>query len=192
AASDLHIDCGTAKTVVLDVPVYDDINLGAATLSRPAASQPDEVQFVDEVGASTGIYSWGFAVGEKLSGTFELPHTYKEATDLVFHVHWQGTAAPTGTDKVQWQLTYTVARGGATLDAATSIVIETDFDTQYEFMRSDFPAITGTNFLIGDQFLFTLERIAASTDEYGGDAVVATVGAHIQVDTLGSRSVTTK
>jgi hypothetical protein len=192
AASDLNIDCGTDKTVVLEETVWKDINLGAAVLSLPVASQPDEVQFTDEAGSATGIYSWGFAVGEKVSGNFELQHDYKEGTDLTFHIHWQGTTAPTGTDKVKWQLTYTVAQDEATLDAATTITVETDFDTQYEFKISNFAAITGTNFNIGDQFLFTLERIAASADEYGGDAIVATVGVHYQVDTIGSRQIGTK
>ena len=182
---------GTLKMVGA-ATVFKDINMGAAVLTRPAVSQPDEVNFVDEAGADTGIASLGFAVGEKVSGNFELQHDYKEGTDLVFHVHWQGSAAPTGTDKVKWQLTYTVAQLDATLDATTTIVIETDFDTQYEFKASPFPTITGTNFNIENQFLFTLERIAASAAEYGGDAIVATVGIHYEVDTVGSRQVLTK
>ena len=172
--------------------VFKDINMGAAVLTRPAVSQPDEVPFVDENGADTGIASLGFAVGEKVSGNFELEHDYKEGSDLVFHVHWQGVAAPSGTDKVQWQLTYTVSQSETTLDATTTIVIETDFDTQYEFKASAFPAITGTDFNIEDQFLFTLERIAASADEYAGDGIVATVGIHYEVDTVGSRQVLVK
>lgn len=190
--SDLNIDCGTDKTLELIETVYKDENLSGAILSRPVASQPDEVQFVDNVGANTGIYTWGFAVGEKLSGAWEFQHDYAEGTNIVFHIHWQGNDAPTGTDKVQWQLTYTVMQEGQTLDPATTITVETDIDTQYEGYRSDFAAITGTNFDIGDQFLFTIERIAASADEYGGDAVVATMGMHYQVNTLGSRQIGTK
>ena len=169
--------------------VFRDINLGAAVLTKPAVSQPDEVNFVDEAGADTGIASLGFAVGEKVSGNFELQHDYKEGTDLVFHIHWQGGAAPSGTDKVKWQLTYTVSQSETTLNATTTIVVETDFDTQYEFKQSDFPAITGTNFNIEDQFLFTLERIAASADEYAGDGIVATVGIHYEVSRIGSRTI---
>ena len=172
--------------------VFKDINMGAAVLTRPAVSQPDEVNFVDEAGADTGIASLGFAVGEKVSGNFELEHDYKEGSNLVFHVHWQGVAAPSGTDKVQWQLTYTISQSETTLNATTTIVIETDFDTQYEFKASAFPAITGTNFNIEDQFLFTLERIAASADEYSGDGIVATVGIHYEIDTVGSRQVLVK
>lgn len=189
---DLEVDCGANKTIVLVEPVYNDINVGGLALGGPAANLPDEVQFVDELGANTGIYTYGFDTGEQVAGSLEIPHDYKEGTDLVFHVHWQGIAAPTGTDNVQWQLTYTVTRGGSTLDPVTVITIESGISTQYSFVRSDFAAIDGANFEIGNQFLFSLERIAASADEYSGDALIATVGFHYEIDTLGSRQITTK
>lgn len=191
-ASDLVVKCGTEKTMELETAVYKDINLGGAVLPAVPGQQPDRDEFVDSTGTDTGIDTYAMAVGEAVGGSFELQHDYKEGTDLVFHVHWQGIDAPSGTDYVKWQLTYTVAKNEATLDAATTITTETAFDTQYEFIRSDFAAITGTNFDIGDQFLFTLERVASAGDAYAGDALIATVGIHYQVNTLGSRQVGTK
>jgi hypothetical protein len=172
--------------------VWNDANLGVAQLALPVAGQPDEDEFVDEGGSDTGISTWAFAVGEKVSGSIEIPHDYKEGSDITFHVHWQGIAAPTGTDNVKWQCTYTVAQAGTTLNAATTTVVETAFDTQYEFMISSCTAITGTNFNMGDQFLFTLERVVAAGDAYAGDALVATVGLHYECDTVGSRQILTK
>lgn len=174
--------------------VWKDINIGAGTLSGPPGKQPGIVNFVDEVGADTGIATYGLAVGEGLSGLFEIQHDYKEGSDITFHVHFQGIAAPTGTDKVQFQLTYTVTseKINETLDAVTVITAESDFDTQYESITISFNAITGTNLEIGDQFLFTLERIAASANEYGGEALLQTIGIHYEMDTVGSRTRTTK
>ena len=172
--------------------VWQDINLGAALLTKPAASAPDTDEFKDEGGNDTGIETYAFAPGEKVSGNFEIQHDYKEGSDLVFHIHWQGIAAPTGTDKVKWQLIYTVAKVDATLDAATTITVESDFDTQYEFVRTDFAAIVGTNFNIEDQVLFQISRVNASANEYGGDALIATVGIHYEIDTIGSRQINTK
>lgn len=175
-----------------DATVWKDINLGAALLSKPASSAPDTDEFKDNTGTDTGIETYAFAVGEKVSGNFELQHDYKEGSNITFHIHWQGIDAPTGTDKVQWQLIYTVAQAGNTLNATTTITAEQDYDTQYEFLITSFAAITGTNFNIGDQFMFQLSRIAASADEYAGDALIATVGLHYEVDTVGSRQITTK
>lgn len=172
--------------------VFRDLNIGAATLSGPPGLQPGIVNFIDESAGDTGIATYGLAVGEGFSGQFEMQHDYKEGSNIVFHVHWQGIAAPTGTDKVQFQLTYTVGVSDATLDAVTTITVEEDFDAQYEFKRSNFSAIVGTNINIEDQFMFTLQRIAASADEYGGEALIATVGVHYECDTHGSRTIAAK
>ncbi len=190
--SDLDVDCGTEKTLRLVVPVYRDTNVGGVTLFGPPGQQPGTDQFVDSTGTATGIHTYAVAVGEALSGSFELQHDYDEGTDIQFHVHWQGIAAPTGTDNVRWQLTYTIARNNTVVAAPTTIAIETPFDTQYEMVRSDFAAITGTTLEIGDQFLFTLKRIASVGDAYAGDALLATVGIHYRVDTLGSRTLSAK
>jgi hypothetical protein len=178
--------------------VWKDINLGSAMLSKPSSSQPDTDEFKDEAGSDTGIETYAFAPGEKVSGTFEIQHDYKTGSDITFHVHWQGIAAPTGTDKVKWQLIYTFSRDGETLDATTTITGESDIDTQYDSIRTDLTTITGStavnggNLEIGDQMLFQLSRIAASADEYGGDALLETAGIHYEVDTIGSRQIITK
>lgn len=189
--SDLTITTASQKTVVLSRPVYKDINISGALLSKPVSSAPGTDTFRTSTPADTGIETYAFAVGEKVHGCFELQHDYKEGTDLTFHVHWQGIAAPAGgTDNVQWRLTYIVARDGVTLTTVTTIDSpDVAIDTQYRFYRNDFGAITGTNFKIGDQFAFTLERVAAVSDDYAGDCLIATAGIHYQVDTIGSRQI---
>ena len=173
--------------------VFKDINIGAGTLSGPPGKQPGIVNFVDEAGADTGIATFGLAVGEGLSGFFEIQHDYKEGSNITFHVHWQGIAVPAGgTDNVQFQLTYTVSKNNETLDAVTVITAETAINVRYDSKVTAFTIITGTNFNIEDQFIFTLERIAASADEYGGEALIQTVGIHYEVNTVGSRQILVK
>ena len=172
---------------------YKDINIAGTLLSKPASSAPGTDKFLSTGGVDTTIYTYAFAVDEYVSGGFELQHDYKEGTDLVFHVHWQGIAAPSGTDNVQWRLTYVVCRDGVTLTAATTIDSpDTAIDTQYRCYRTDFGAIVGTNFLIGDQMMFNLYRVASTGDAYAGDALIETAGIHYIVDTVGSRAITTK
>jgi hypothetical protein len=193
APSDLTVDCGTAKTLVLEVPVYQDANLAGAVLAGNPGVTPGKDAFVDEVGLATGIFTYSFAEDEGVHGSIEIPHDYKEGTNLVFHVHWQGIAAPSGTDNVQWRLIYTIARDGTTLDAAVPVdSVDTSFATRYEFKRTDIATIVGTNVKIGDQLLFSLLRVTATGDAYAGDVLLATAGIHYQVDTLGSRTISTK
>ncbi|MBU1457047.1 MAG: hypothetical protein KKD01_20220 [Proteobacteria bacterium] len=193
APSDLNITCGANKTLELQTAVYKDINVAGVLLSKPTSSAPGTDTFRSTGGTDTTIETYAFAEDEKVHGGFELQHDYKEGTDLTFHVHWQGIDAPTGTDNVQWRLNYIVARDGVTLAAATAFDSpDTAIDTQYRCYRTDFAAITGTTFKIGDQFMFTLTRVAATGDAYAGDALIETAGIHYQVDTLGSRSIATK
>jgi hypothetical protein len=108
AASDLTITCGAQKTFVLTNTVYNDANVGGATL-RGGSTNPPVTQIVDNVGTNTGIYALGFNLTDEANGCIEIPHDYAEGTDLVFHVHWFGNAAPAGgTDNVKWQVTYSV------------------------------------------------------------------------------------
>jgi len=192
--TDLTITTGAAKTLVLATPVYKDENIAGILLGKPASSYPGIDTFRDLNGTDTTINTYAFAIDEYVSCGFELQHDYKEATDIVFHVHWQGIAAPGGgTDNVQWRLTYTIARDGVTLAAATTIDSpDVAIDTRYRSYRNDFAAIVGTNLKIGDQLMFNLYRVAAVSDDYAGDCLIQTAGIHYQVDTLGSRVIITK
>ncbi len=192
SGGDLDLYTTAEKTLELQTVVWNDINMGGAVLAAVPGQQPGRDEFVDSAGTDTGIDTYALAVGEAIDGCFEIMHDYKEGTDLTFHIHWQGIDAPTGVDNVRWQLTYTLSREETVLAAVTSIEVETAFDTQYEFKRSNFAEITGTNFKIGDQFLFKLERIASTGDAYAGEALLATLGIHYQINTLGSRQITTK
>jgi hypothetical protein len=198
--TDLSIITGAAKTLVLDTPVYDDANVGALML-RTGGTAPGIVQILDNDGDATGIYTVGFAVGEEGSGVIEVPHSYKEGTDLVFHIHWGANDAPAGgTDNVKWQLVYSVARLSSTFpDSTAATAVEVAYTTQYNWLITNVATITGAtggvdggNIKIGDQVHFTIKRIAASADEFGGEALVATIGFHHQIDTIGSRAITTK
>ena len=175
-----------------DAIVYKDINVGGAILLLAAANKPDIDEFKDSGGSDTGISTYAYAVGELSNGSLELQHDYKEGTDLYFHIHWQGITPPTGEDNVNWELTYTLSRNGQVLGSSTVITKESGISTQYEFITSEFDAINGASFQIGDQFLFKIRRVAASAEEYAGDALVATVGIHYELNTVGSFSITSK
>jgi hypothetical protein len=181
--------------------VWKDINLGAAQLGQPASGAPSAEKWVDEAGGDTGIYTLAFALNEYVSGSFEMQHDYKEGSDVTFHVHWQGITAPAGgTDNVRWELTYTIARDDNTINAVTvTTSADSAINAQYKMIRTNFTAITGStggvdggNIKIGDQFLFKLKRVAASADEYAGDAYLATCGLHYEIDTVGSRTIGAK
>jgi hypothetical protein len=193
AASDLTITCGAQKTFVLTNTVYNDANVGGATL-RGGSTNPPITQIVDNVGTNTGIYALGFDLNDEANGCIEIPHDYAEGTNLVFHVHWFGNAAPAGgTDNVKWQVTYSVCRDGVTTPPATTPAgTEVAYTTQYSHVLTNLATINGASFKIGDQVHFNVKRIAASADDYAGLTLLDTAGFHYQCDTMGSRQATVK
>jgi hypothetical protein len=181
----------SATTMEWNVPQWNDANVGALVL-KTGGTLPGTVQWLDNDGDATGIYTLGFAVNEEGSGVIEVPHDYDEGTNITFHLHWGINDAPSGTDYVKWELIYTLTRSGETFADVTSIVVETAVDTQYESLMSNFPEITGTAFKIGDQFTFTLKRITADGAVFTGEALVHTIGFHYLCNTLGSATISAK
>ena len=167
--------------------VWKDINSGAFPSS---ASNREE--FVDTSGTNTGIESYVLDEGDSVHGNFEIQHDYKEGSDFTFHLHWQGQNPPTGTDKVKFQLEYTLAARNSDAPAPITITVEVDYSDAYSFSVTSFSPISGTGVSIGDQFLFKLSRIAPSANSYAGKCILATVGIHYEIDTVGSRSIATK
>ena len=176
-----------------DATVWKDINLGSAQTQQPASSAPSVTTFLDNAGADTDIATLGFAAGDKVGGTFELQHDYKEGSGIYFHIHFQCDGAPSGTDNVAWEIDYTIVRDDATMAATANISTgDVAIATQYKQYSADWSVVAGTNLLIGDQISFKLTRVAAAGDAYAGECKLKTVGLHYEIDTVGSRTITTK
>jgi len=172
-----------------DAVCWNDIFLAAGSLGA-GASAPDLVNV-----NSTGIFLYAFdgsATTEQLFGCFEIPHNYREGSDLVPHIHWMPTT--TGTGNVKWNIDFWRVNENDVPSVATSIsAVGTTTGTAWQSRRSDTTSILGPGVTIGNQVAFRLYRTPADVqDTYAADAVVMTFGIHYQIDTLGSRQITTK
>lgn len=167
--------------------VWKDINVGGISLKQ-GATAPDPINLDT---TSIQVYAFdGATLTEEVSGAFELQHDYKEGTNIVPHIHWYTT--DTGAGNVKWQLEYYIKSGTSEYTGTTSVTTAAT-GTAWEEIRSDFPAITGTNFTIGMQIHFRLFRDPTdAADTYASDAALGTFGIHYEVDTVGSRQISTK
>jgi len=101
AASDLQVECGTDKTVVLTEVVWDDMRVTPGSFDRPGISDPDIVAYdVNAGGIST--YLWEFAKNDIASFTVQLPHSYKQGEDISVHIHWTPGARATRKTGLRW------------------------------------------------------------------------------------------
>jgi hypothetical protein len=169
---------------------YDDVNI-ASTILGKSASAPGNVTI-----SSTTIEVLGFdgnVTTEQVYGCIEIPHSYKEGTNITPHLNWMPTTA--SASNVKWQLEYNISSESSSI-TATSTTITVSSSTPgvaWQEIRADFPIITGTNLTIGKQVSFRLFRNPADgADTYPDDAALLTIGFHYQQNSLGSTSITTK
>lgn len=125
--------------------------------------------------------------------TIQIPHGYKEGTDIEAHIHWT-PEDNTGGDVV-WVLTYSWANKYGTFPVETPLTaiapagVVTD-----EHLRTGFGYISGTGKTISSILLCSLERNSGNIlDTYNGKtAYLLEVDFHYQIDSLGSINENTK
>ena len=122
----------------------------------------------------------------------ELPHSWKEGSELEIHVHWATGGLNDATARaVKWEIEYAYAGMGngtytttATDSAETAIPAATADRTLFYTQIDTF---TPTGFGIGTQLVMRLRRIAATGTAPAADPFVLDIGVHYEMDTLGSR-----
>jgi len=193
APSDLVVDCGTDKTLVLEESVWNDIQFNIETGRVGAANFPDwDTTFT----ANTGAYK--FDVNDFIDlGAQEMLHDWKEETSIYFHVHTALDGANASGSSQYAKFTVYVAyadEDGVFTETNKDIEIEIPTgtaDLTHLFGAASALAMTGLT--IGTQMNIRLKRIAATTGtEYPNHIFVTQVGIHYEVDTLGSRQIGTK
>jgi hypothetical protein len=176
---------GTLK-MVWDATVYNDIIISPSNL-RWWTTAPDFATFQDNVyqlkfiNWQTDIVYW----------SFEIPHGYKEWSNLELHLH--RSPSTTNTGNCVFNFEYTIANmwswtfwttAQKTLTEAWSWVVN-----KHQYMSWN-TVIDWTNIKIWDVIVFALSR--PLWDAFSWDAFVHSVWIHYQWDTLWSRSATWK
>lgn len=182
------------ETFRLDTPVYCDVNASIASGTQPATNAPTWAAFT----ANTNSYT--FAINDyKDLETIEIPHRYKEGTDIEVHLHLTTNGLNNATArKVKYILYYTYGLpdngtnqwiAEASLTAELTIPAnQADKSAYYLSMGT----VSGTNIKIGTQFKCRIKRIAGTGAEPINDPFLGQVGIHFQADTLGSRTISAK
>lgn len=193
AASDFVVDCGTQKTLELAEVVYDDVRTPISTV-RLSGSQPP----------TTTLYKGGevlafpHTAAKTIYFNVQLPHSYKEAGNLEFHIHYAiETSGANGVnpENVKWDFTYswsnmTAAIPDATSDSATIDVKALTSATHY---RGQIVAsIDGTGKNISSMLICSLTRDVAVANNYAANVYLMEVDFHYPIDTLGSRQAGVK
>lgn len=170
---------------------WEDENVGALQL-RQGATAPDFAQI-----GTSGIYTYyfdGINRDELVHGIIEVPHAYKEGSNVSFHIHWFPTTA--GAGNVVWNLTYQWTARNGTMSGTTSTSVNCTAiaagGTAYAKQTSE-TTLNGTGKDISSHLVFVLTRLQSDgSDTYGADVGFVACGIHYEKDTTGSRQITTK
>jgi hypothetical protein len=110
AASDFKVDCGTQKTIELVETVWEDLKIVPGEFDLAGVNDPT-LENWQPGGSGTTFKVWKFQEDDEIFFSTQLPHTYKEGTDIKAHVHW--TPGDRGNEEsgndVDWKLDYTWA-----------------------------------------------------------------------------------
>ncbi|MEE9548672.1 MAG: hypothetical protein V3V68_04890 [Nitrosomonadaceae bacterium] len=174
--------------------VWDDIRVPALAVRLGVIRPPTFAQMADDGAGSTGVFALMFAdnAEEQVFFNVQIPHSYKEGTDLHAHVHWSPQTADTG--QVDWLLEYTIANVDGTFGNTVTITMSDDGDgTINKHQKSSDIEIDGSSLTISAMLACRLYRDGGQgNDDLVGNAAFLEFDFHYEQDTVGSREEYTK
>jgi hypothetical protein len=194
APSDLNVDCGTDKTVALVETVWDDFVVPVTAIRLSGANPADEVSY-----KSGMVISFDNTVDEYAYFVIQLPHRYKEGTDIIFHIHWtvKTSGAGVGAENVKWIFTYSASSPASPAESwpaasTATVTIDVQNDSADDHLIDTIATMTGTNFKISEVIICSLQRDTTVANNYSDEVYVVSMDVHFEIDTMGSRQVLAK
>jgi hypothetical protein len=121
----------------------------------------------------------------------QLPHAWREGSQLRPHIHWQKTTSAPGG--VYWQIEYKWAPIGEASDAnftpiGSAVPAASDADTANVHALTNLGTISGEGKTLSDMLLIKISRVHDNAaDTYGAAARLIEFDIHYQVSSPGSR-----
>lgn len=195
--SDLEINCGTEKTILLNQVVYEDIQVNISTIRVPTANAPTERLYAHGVGSGVTFPVLGFAVNDYVYFDVQTAHAMKLNTILDCHIHFMTPTDGSGTpSRFKFQLDVIAAgiNGSWAVPSGSPFTVEhtiaSDYSNSHKLLGlADIPS---SNTTVSSVYSFKLTRIAATVNEYADEVYIKYIDCHYQKDTMGSRQETAK
>lgn len=172
------------NTNVIDLTLgvrWDDLRASASGINPSGSLAPPIVDSSDG--------SLVFSKGKIISVWLQLPHTWREGSELKPHIHWVKTT--TGIGLPNWQIKYKFANAGEVIPAFTSLMGGVEGVPNSNIVNKHaifaFPSIDATGKLISSMLCVVLQRTNDANDTYTGDVKLLELDIHYQVNSDGSK-----
>lgn len=137
------------------------------------------------------LYKFGAGTQDSLYCTVQMPHNWKEGTNIFPHIHWLTEDSNAGN--IVWTLEYSWQNYLGTFGASTIIEAVSTNSTLLKHNITGFSAIAGTGKTISSILMIRISRNGPSaSDTYAGLASLIEFDIHYQIDSLGSATSTSK
>lgn len=170
--------------------VWDDLRVPVSVVRLSGAQPPTEMAY-----QSGMVLAFPTNADKTIYFVVQMPHGWKQGSDITPHIHWTiaASGSASGAENVKWDLTYSWASIGSSFPAATSdsITIDVQNDTADDHMFDNFTAISNSETL-SSILICSLTRDVSVANDYGDDAYLVEIDFHYELDTVGSRQITTK
>jgi hypothetical protein len=172
--------------------VYEDLRVPVTSTKRGGTKDPTLRRVLDNGSGSQGVFAFWFDknVEEELYLIVQMPHAWKEGSQIYPHIHWLADTDLNGST-VEWGLEYSWASIGNTY-GNTSIITEYNTlaalgpVTAYQHTYTTLPAIDATGQTMSSILMCRIFRNAASSnDTYNRDAALLEIDFHYEIDKLG-------
>lgn len=176
-----------------DATVFDDITIPVTSSKSDGSKQP-AFDFIRDNGmGSHGIFTYWFdgETEEELFFTVQLPHKWKEGSDIFPHVHW---IPPRNMDstKVRWGLEYVWTNIGDTLTTTDILTNDTPIPSiknpvAFQHTITELGVVSGKNKTISSMLVCRVFRDAESDEDTFDDEVgLLQIDFHYEIDSDGS------
>ncbi|KKN70109.1 hypothetical protein LCGC14_0434340 [marine sediment metagenome] len=175
--------------------VFNDIVVPLSSAKVPAVNAPSWDSFIGNLNAYT------YAVNDFQEFSTELMHSYKDAATIEFHVHGAVNGVDVDDRTVKFEIEYTIADlpaesgFGDVYPATTTITAELTISastTDLTAFSVDMGDDTSGSFVQGAIIKGRIRRIASTGSEPSADPFLTEIGIHIESDTIGTRTATSK
>jgi len=159
-SGDLTIKTASGYTKVLEQSVWDDLRITPGTFSFAGVTDPT-LRDWQPGGSGATFKTYCFSQNDEVFFTCQMPHTYKEGTNIHPHVHWtprQYGVAENG-ETVAWKFDYTWANVSETFPpSVTADMSDTCSGTNDYHEISNTLEIDGTGKKISSMLMCRLYR----------------------------------
>ena len=190
-----------SQSMVGDATVWDDLRILPSTFDFAGGSDPAIVDY-QPGGSGTTFKVWDFQLDDQAYFTCQMPHSYKQGSDIYCHVHWTpGTRGnEEGTNAVAWKLDYSWANIDANFGASATIdMTDACQSTDHQHLMTPQATIDGHTVSknISSMLICRIYRHDVAGDTWAGTAsgqlpILLEVDFHYEMDTIGSKTDSAK